>query len=202
MQENQKIYKYLLTHISNMLLDNKTLKILEEFCSDKNKKIYGRQVAIKLKMNQKTVSNILNRLEKENILKYSTEGKNKYYFLNMLNPQIKDIIIMIEIARKNRFIQKYKGLSNLFYELEKLTQGILVIFGSYASSTNNKDSDLDVFIIGNIDEVGKFERLYKIKINIVKSDKKKINKEDVFIKEIMKNHVIIKGVEEFVNLIW
>src|SRR4030043_593162 len=131
--KDRKIYKYFITHMSNMILNDKTLDILEEFCLGYNKRIYGRQVANKLKMNQKTVSNLLNRLEKEGILKYSTEGKNKYYFLNMLNPQIKDIIKMIEIARKNKFIQKYSKLRELFYALEKRANGTLVIFGSYAN---------------------------------------------------------------------
>ena len=188
--------------MSNMLLNEKALDILEEFCLNYTKKIYGRQVANKLKMNQKTVSNMLNRLEKEGILKYSTEGKNKYYFLNMLNPQIKDIIKMLEIARKTKFIQKYSRLKDIFYTLEKRAHGILVIFGSYANFTSNKDSDLDVFVIGKIGEVEDLESLYKIKINIVKSNKEKINKEDVFMKEIIKNHIIIKGVEEFIELIW
>ncbi len=185
-----------------MLLNNKNLQILKEFSSDYGKKIYGRMIADKLKMNQKTISNILIGLEKENILKYSTEGKNKYYFINRFNPQIKDIVIMIEIARKNEFINKNEKLKDLFYSLEKITQGVLIIFGSYASFTNNKESDLDVFVIGKIEDIKELESLYKIKINLVKSTKEKINKEDIFIREIMKNHIIIKGVEEFVNLIW
>jgi len=188
--------------MSNMLLHDKTLNILEEFCLDYNKKIYGRRVANKLRMNQKTVSNLLNQLEKEGVLKYSTEGKNKYYFLNMLNPQIKDIIKMLEIARKNKFIQKHSKLKDLFYALEKRANGTLVIFGSYANFTSNKESDLDVFVIGNIKDIEDLEDLYKIKINIIKSSREKINKEEVFMKEIIKNHVIIKGVEEFVELIW
>lgn len=185
-----------------MILNDKTLSVSEEFCLDYGKKIYGRQLAGKLKMNQKTVSNILNRLEKEGILKYSTEGKNKYYFLNMLNPQVKDIIKMLEIARKNKFIQKYIKLKALFYALEKRARGILVVFGSYANFTSNRDSDLDVFVVGNIGEVEDLENLYKIKINIVKSSKEKTNKQDVFVKEIIKNHIVIKGAEEFVELVW
>jgi DNA-binding Lrp family transcriptional regulator len=185
-----------------MLYNEKILGILEEFCLDHTRKIYGRQIANKLKMNQKTVSNIFNKLEKEGVLKYSTEGKNKYYFLNMLNPQIKDIIKMLEITRKNKFIQKHSKLKDLFYSLEKRAKGDLVIFGSYANFTTNKESDLDVFVIGNIREIEDLENLYKIKINVVKSTKEKINKDDVFIKEVIKNHIIIKGVEEFVELTW
>ena len=188
--------------MSNMLLNNNALSILAEFCSDYNKEIYGRVIAQKLKMNQKTASNILNKLEKEGILKYSTEGKNKYYSLNKFNPEIRDVMKIVEIGRKNKFIHRHNKLKDLFYSLEKKAEGILIIFGSYANFTNNKDSDLDIFIISNIKEIEELEDLYKIKINAVKSSKEKINKEDIFMKEIIKNHIIIKGVEEFIDLIW
>ena len=185
-----------------MLLDENTLAVLDEFCHDYARRIYGRQVAKKLKMNQKTISNVLNRLEKENILKYSTEGKNKYYFLNMANPQIKDIVKMVELARKNKFISRHEKFGELFYSLEKQTQGTLIIFGSYANFTSTRDSDLDVFVIGKIEEIKDLEEMYGIKINVIKSSKGKINKQDIFIKEIIKNHIILKGVEEFIELIW
>jgi len=185
-----------------MLLNNNTFKILAEFCSDYSKRIYGGQVAKKLKMNQKTVANILNSLEKQNIVKYSTEGKNKYYFLNKLNPQISDILKILELERKNNFVAKYSRFRELFIALEKKASGILVIFGSYANFTNNEKSDLDVFVLGKIGGVKDLEEKYGLKINIVKSIKEKFNKEEVFIKEVMKNHIILKGVEEFIDLTW
>jgi predicted nucleotidyltransferase len=185
-----------------MLLNENALKILSEFSSDYSKRIYGRQVAEKLKMNQKTVSNTLNTLEGEHILKYTTEGKNKYYFLNKLNSQIGDILKIVEFGRKNMFLEKYSKLRGLFLELEKRTKGMLVIFGSYANFTSNEKSDLDVFIIGSIKEVEDLEDKYNIKINVIKSTTEKFNKSEVFIKEVLKNHIILKGVEEFIELTW
>ncbi|MCX6750384.1 MAG: nucleotidyltransferase domain-containing protein [Candidatus Pacearchaeota archaeon] len=185
-----------------MLLNENTFKILAEFCSDYSKRIYGGQVAKKLKMNQKTVSNILNALEKQNIVKYFTEGKNKYYFLNKLSPQIADIIKILEIERKNNFIAKYPKFKELFIALEKRTKGVLIIFGSYANFTSNEKSDLDVFVMGNLKGKEDLEEKYNLIINIVKSSKENFNKEEIFIKEIIKNHIILKGVEEFIELIW
>ena len=83
-----------------MLLNKNTFNILAEFCSDYSKRIYGGQIAKKIHMNQKTISNILNNLESKNIVKYSTEGKNKYYFLNKLNPHTPEILKILEIERK------------------------------------------------------------------------------------------------------
>ena len=188
--------------MSNMILNNNVLDILESFSEDYNKKIYGRGIAKRLKMNQKTASNILNKLEREHILRFSIEGKNKYYYLNNLNQNIKEIIKMIEINKKIKFLDRYKKFRDLFNKLELLSKGIIVIFGSYANFSANEKSDLDVFVVGNHKEVKNLEQLYNIKINIVQIDKKKFDKEDILIKEIIKNHIILKGAEEFIELIW
>ena len=59
-------------------------------------------------MNQKTVSNTLSELEKEHILKFKQEGKNKYYYLNEFYPYLKEVINLIETQRKINFLEKYK----------------------------------------------------------------------------------------------
>lgn len=189
--------------MSNMILNNNhCLEILENFAMDYNKKIYGRDISKKLRMNQKTVSNILNKLEKEHVLKFSIEGKNKYYSLNKFNPNIKEIIKLIEINRKIRFINRYKKFIELFNRLESRTDGILILFGSYANFSSDEKSDLDILIIGKNQEINDLEELYNIKLNLVKITKKKFNKEEILIKEIIKNHIILKGVEEFIELLW
>ena len=197
-----KTFKYLITHMSNMLLNKNTFKILSGFCTDYSKRIYGRQIAKAMKMNQKTASNILNNMEKQNILKYATEGKNKYYYLNKLNPQIPDILKIIEIERKNTLFLKYPKLKELFLTLEKRTKGTIILFGSYANFTSNEKSDIDIFVMGSIEEIEDLEERYGIKINIIKSKKEKFDKEEVFIKEIIKNHILLKGMEEFIELTW
>ncbi len=82
------------------------------------------------------------------------------------------------------------------------SEGILIIFGSYANFSANEKSDLDVFVIGNIRDIEDLEEIYNVKINIVKSNKNKFDKKEHIIKEIIKNHIILKGVEGFVELIW
>ena len=188
--------------MSNMVFNAKKLKILEEFLADYDKRIYGRNIAKKLKMNQKTVSNILNELEKKNLLKFTQEGKNKYYYLNKFSSNVKEIMQLIEIQRKINFLEKYKKLKELFLQLEERSEGILIIFGSYANFSANEESDLDVFVMGKIKDTEDLEELYGIKINIIKSTINKFDKNEHIIKEIIKNHVILKNVEGFVELLW
>jgi len=185
-----------------MLLNKNKLRILSEFSKDYTGRIYGRNIAKKLGMNQKTVSNILNELEKENILKFIQEGKNKYYYLNRFYPNIKEIIQLIEIQRKISFLEKYKSLKELFQKLEERSEGVLVIFGSYANFSANEKSDLDVFILGNIKNIEDLEEIYNLKINVIKSNRDKFDKNEHITKEIIKNHIVLKGIENFVDLIW
>ena len=93
-----------------MLLNNKELIILEQFGGDYNKQAYGRQIAKKLNLNQKTVSNILQGLEKGNILKFTKQGKNKLYFLNRNNNLWRDTVKLIELGKKIKFlkVRKYR----------------------------------------------------------------------------------------------
>lgn len=188
--------------MSNMLLNKNKLNVLEEFSSDYAKKIYGRNVTKKLKMNQKTVSNVLNELEKEHILKFAQEGRNKYYSLNEFYPNIREIIQLIETQRKINFLEKYKKIRDLFLKLEERSEGILVLFGSYANFSANEKSDLDVFIIGKIKDIEDLEEIYNIKINVIKSNVNQFDKNEHIIKEIIKNHITLKGVESFIELIW
>ena len=185
-----------------MLLNRNKLNVLGEFSTDYAKRIYGRDVSKKLTMNQKTVSNILNELEEEHILKFRQEGKNKYYYLNEFYPYIKEIIQLIEIERKINFLEKYKKLKDLFLKIEERSEGILIIFGSYANFSANEKSDLDIFVIGSIKDVEDLGEIYNLKINIIKSNKKKFDKNDHIIKEIIKNHILLKGIEDFIQLIW
>jgi len=60
---------------------------------------------------------------------------------------------------------------------------------------------LDVFVIGKSKSVEDLEELYNIKINIVRLNKSKFDKNEYIIQEIIKNHIILKGTEEFIELI-
>jgi len=188
--------------MSNMLLYNKELIILKEFTSDYSIKNYGRKLASKLKMNQKTVSNILNNLEKQHILKFTQDGKNKYYYINKSNPSVKDIIKLIEINKRIMFFKEYNKLNDLFLEIEKRSRGLVIIFGSYANLSSTKNSDMDIFAIGKVEDLQDLEALYNIKINIIYSSKDKFKLNDLFIKEIINSHIILKGVEEYIDLTW
>ena len=71
---------------------------------------------------------------------------------------------------------------------------MILLFGSYARGNEKKDSDIDVYIETSSpkikEDVRKIYDLISVKIG-------KFNREDLLIKEIIKNHIIIKGGEEY-----
>jgi len=71
---------------------------------------------------------------------------------------------------------------------------LAIIFGSYAKGLAHKDSDIDVYIeTTNLQLKKDIEQLNtKLSVKIGK-----YNSTNILIQEIEKNHVIIKGVEQY-----
>jgi predicted nucleotidyltransferase len=185
--------------MSKMILINE-FEILKLFIKGKNIFFHGREIARRLRKNQKTISKNLLKLENENILYSEQRGKNKYYYLNFENPLLDEVIALVELNKKKNFLENNMVLFDALKELEENCQGILLVFGSYAKNTQKKDSDIDLFLIGNIKNLEYIKKSYGLNIHLIKSTKDKFDLNNNFIKEVLENHVIIKGVGEFTRL--
>ena len=151
-----------------------------------------RQIAKELKMNHMTVKRALDSMVKENILNVKEEGKNNVFSIkNSLEAH--NAVLSAEIYRFDKFIKKHHELKREILELKK-TPFMAVIFGSYAKETETTESDIDIFIeTGNVkikNVVSKLNEKFSVKIG-------KYDKNDLLIKEIEKNHIIVRGFEEF-----
>ena len=181
-----------------MLLNNQIL-IFEEFLRDFNAELTGSFIAKKKKLNQKTVSNYLNKLETETILKSKTQGKNKLYSLNLNNKEIiKNFIISAEHLRTINFYKKHLLIKEIAEKIKNHIKGTAIIFGSYVKNTQKKDSDLDLLIIGkcNEKEINNLSKTYKLEISLKIYPKLE---KDILTKEVIKNHIIIKNTEQFIE---
>ena len=92
-------------------------------------------------------------------------------------------------------LRKYPELSVLFEEILRRTdEKLIVLFGYYAKGLAKKDSDIDLYIETKDRNVKKaIEDIHsKISIKIGTFDTK-----SPLIKEIIKDHVIIRGIEVF-----
>ena len=191
-----------------MLLSELGLAAIEEFLGNYTGSFTGSDIARKKSLNQKSVSNALNKLEVEGFLKSKTVGKNKEFSLNLDNMEtVKNFIVAAEHIRTANFLKKQALIKEIILKIGPAFNGIVIIFGSYAKGTQKKDSDLDIFIAGayDRDKVYKVSELYNLQINVknypASAFRRALKSKDILLTEIIKNHVIISGAEEFVNAV-
>jgi len=153
-----------------------------------------RELSRKLKIPHATLLRKLNELVGENILDYKTEGKNKIFFVkNSLST--KNQIYSAEIYKLSKLIKKHSELEVIFEEIKKVfPKGMIILFGSYAKSNEKKESDIDVYMESSNNKLRDKIKEINSKINPKFG---KFDKNSLLIKEIIKNHIIIRGVEEF-----
>jgi predicted nucleotidyltransferase len=191
-----------------MLLNENHVVLLEEFLGDYKGSFTGSYIAREKSLNQKSVANALNKLEDEGFLKSKTVGKNKEFSLNLDNLEsVKNLVVAAEHIRTANFLKKNPLVKEVLAKTRTAFDGMVIVFGSYAKGTQKKDSDLDVFVAGTYDrnKVSNISELYNLQISVknypVSAFKRALKNKDILLGEILKNHVIISGAEEFVNAV-
>ena len=155
---------------------------------------YLRGIAKQFGESHSTILRKLNRLTTENVLDYKMEGKNKVFFIKK-NLQAKNYVFNAERYKLIKLLRKYPELDVIMDDVSRATkETLVVIFGSYAKFVAKEDSDIDVYVeTRNRDVKEQVESIHsRIKVKFGDFDLSSF-----LIKEIIKNHVILKGVEEF-----
>ncbi|MDP2908600.1 MAG: nucleotidyltransferase domain-containing protein [Nanoarchaeota archaeon] len=153
-----------------------------------------RGLASKIGVNHMTVLRKIKILFRENVVDYNEEGKNKVYFIKK-NPEAKYYTFMAEYYKLIQTLKKYPYLRKVIEKIQKDKNiELAILFGSHAKHEAKKDSDVDIYIETKDKKIKQdLERIdSKLSIKIGAYDRK-----NLLIKEIEKNHIIIKGVEEF-----
>jgi len=171
--------------------DNLDLRIILLLLKEQS---HVRGIAKKLGRSHSTVQRRLNELVRDNVLDYKKEGRNKIFFIRR-NLQATNYVFNAERYKQMVLLKEYPKLNVIVEEILKKCKGRMVmIFGSYAKFKAKAESDIDVYIdtedVGAKDEIESIHS--KIKVKIGQFD---INSE--LIREIVKDHVILRGVEEF-----
>ena len=171
--------------------NNLELDIIELLLKTDN---HVRGIAKKLKESHSTILRKLNNLKKENVIDSRREGKNKIFFLKQ-NIISQNYILQTELHKLTKLLKRHPELSVIFEEiLKKTNEKLIVLFGSYAKGLAKKNSDIDIYIETKSRNVKKSIEEIHSKINA------KIGTFDIkspLIKEIIKDHVIIRGIEVF-----
>ena len=195
----------------------------ESFTIDKIKELISKNT----KTNYATIYRKVDSLVNQGILSKSKYGMASKININLGNEQTLSLLAFVEAKKLEKFLNKLKGnLSISMNEIIKDTtpeNKCIIVFGSYAKGNQTKESDLDIFEIYEpskyvqpqnfdyyIDGLKKSIRgMLKTselrggpKINpiIVSSSEHKemiLNKEVNVAKEVLLNHIILKGFSEY-----
>ncbi len=154
--------------------------------------LHVRALAKQLNTNHVTILNKLETLMEENVIDFKQKGKNKVYYLKK-TLEARNCIIMAELYKMNKILKMYPRLRKIIEDILKNPKiELAILFGSHAKGLAHEDSDIDVFV----------ETKSRIlKRNLENSDSRlsvkigTFNRSNPLIREIEKNHIIIKGVE-------
>jgi len=165
------------------------IKIVESLLKKEN---HIRGLAKELKTNQTTIARKINNLFNENIVDYKKEGRNKVYFLKR-NLESLQFVLIVEHYKLIEILKKYTYLRKILQEIiQNKKIKLAILFGSHARKTTTKESDIDIYI-------ETISRSIKRKLEEINSRISvkigKFNRKSLLIKEIEKEHVIIKGAE-------
>jgi len=156
--------------------------------------VHLRGLADTLQVNHMTIARKLAVLQNDNIVDYTAEGKNKVYFLKK-TIESRNFAIASELYKQSRAIARYPLLRGVIQSVLATSEiRFALIFGSYAKNTAHEGSDIDLFIESLDRELKKgLERqnsLVSVKIGT-------FDIESPLIREIMNDHIIIRGVEDY-----
>ena len=154
----------------------------------------------------------LKSFEKDKILTSKEVGKSRVYSLNLENNQVREFLSLSEKKEMLNLLNKEFLIKKLYDEFLKLNlNGCLVLFGSYASLTHNKESDIDLWYIGELKEneknkIKQFGKAYNKEIHLtsmtLKQFKEQLSKQGALIKEIVESHIILYNHDIFINEVW
>ena len=130
--------------LANLLGSKLRAKVLGWLFTHPDERYFVRQLTTLVKEDSTNVSRELARLEQTGILVSTTEGKQKYYQANRQSPIFNEL---------HGLILKTVGVADIIKKaLEPRIADIKLafIFGSVAKRTENRFSDIDLLVVGNI----------------------------------------------------
>ncbi len=157
-------------------------------------KTHLREISRTINLSPATVLRKLSELADNGIVDYVKEGKNNVYSIKN-NLMAKQAVYRAENYKLTKLLKKYPELSIILEDVSrKIKDEVVILFGSYAKFSANKESDIDIYVETKDNSLRKDLKSINSKIN------GKIGEFDIdslLIKEIIKNHVILRGAEKF-----
>jgi predicted nucleotidyltransferase len=194
----------------NYHINQTTLKILGLFRNDYKTSFYLREIARNVHIDAKAVGLQLNRLEKVNILKSLQKGKNKEHTLKLNNFLTLYYLVLAETFTTLEYLNRNFEIKKLVGETNEKMGKTAILFGSFAKENMTKESDIDILIIDNeksdltiLKEVGNLlSREVNVKLMSEEQFTNGLVVKDPLVQEIAANHIILKGIDNYCNMLW
>ncbi len=193
-------------------INNIKLEIISLFRSNYLNQFYIREMAKLIGKSHVSLLPHLKKFEKDKILLAKKVGKSKVYSINLNNNQVREFLSLSEKKKSLELLNKEFFIKKVYNEfINADLNGCLVLFGSYASMIHTKESDIDLFYIGQIKEnekkkIKELGRTYSKEIHLIFTPlykfRKQLSKQSPLIKEIIKNHIILYNHDIFINEVW
>lgn len=191
-------------------INQTTLKILSNYLDNYKKSLHLREISREIKVDVKATQLQLKKLEKINVLFSTVKGRNKDYTLNLNNITTQYYLMMAETFVSIIYLKKNFLIKKIIGEIGNKIHDPVILFGSFAKSIYTKDSDVDLFIISDKKiktsitlEAG---NLVGREINLKSTNRDRfmngLRSNDPLIKEVVSNHIILKGIDEFCDIMW
>lgn len=177
-------------------INNQELNVLTLF-TDYKSEFYIREVEKHLGISSRSALLTLEKLEKRGVLRSEIKGKIKLYEIHTSHIA-REFCVLAEQYKKILFYEKNSLIREIMEKIEPFSSGIVAIFGSYAKGLENKDSDIDLFVVGKCD-TQKIEEIGKLYGKHIQVKNYSSMKEDILVREVLSSHIIIKGMERFVG---
>lgn len=197
-----------------MQLEKTDFEVLNFLIKNINEEYSIKEISEKIKRPYVKIHKSIKRLSNKKIIREIVKGKSHY--CSIYYKENIDIVCFINSQRTKEILEKNKKIKLIVLDIFnsiKFSDYTLIIFGSYAKGTADKHSDLDVAIITSAEnkeeaervmnsikklssiEIHSLEITYKNFIEMLKSKDGNVGK------EIVKDHIILKGCENFYECI-
>lgn len=191
-------------------INQTTLKILGLYLDDYKKSLHLREISRETEIDVKAIQLQLKKLEKINVLSSIIRGRNKDYQLNLNNVTTKYYLVMAETFTSIIYLKRHFLIKKIVEEIENKVHDPLILFGSFAKETYTKDSDVDVFMISdkkiNTNSIIAATHMVGRKISLKSTSRQQflegLRNNDPLIKEIVSNHIVLKGADQFSDIMW
>jgi len=193
------------------LINNSQVKVIEEVFNSPG--INLREIIRKTGLSPNYVSNYVNLLTKKDALKEERLEKNgraylRRFFINFKSSIARNIYMIVKEEKKETFFRKYPKLRPIFNQIIKEIKGIefVLVYGSYSRLAAEKESDIDIMIVGKIKNKEKIREILvslniEVSINIETLDNFRKRFYDEFHQQIIKENVLIHDSGKFIDLI-